>query len=413
MQRDARPLGQANDADRLQKVLAHAGVGSRRSCEEFILQGRVTVNGQVVKELGTKVVAGRDKVSIDGQPIRDERPAYIAVNKPKGYVSTNADPSGRPRVVDLVPDIPQRVYTVGRLDEMSTGLLILTNDGELANKLAHPKFGVEKIYRAVVAGSPSPEVLQKLVEGVWLAEGKVRAKRVKPIAHKGDATVLEMVLAEGKNREVRRMLAKFGHKVMTLTRVAVGPITMRGLKPGGWRFLTANEVDLLRRVADGMPVPPGRYGVAHDLPPQQPTRGPRAAARQGHARPDGPPPREGQRPPLRRENQTGPRPPQAGRPPGPGSRHPMPPRQDERRPERRDFQNGPPQAGRPQAPGNRRPMPPREQPPTRKIIGLNLFDGGESASDRRPPPRKRPGMSTPPRPRPVMKRRRPGDSDDS
>ena len=137
------------------------------------------------------------------------------MNKPKGYVSTNNDPAGRPRVVDLLPEIPERVYSVGRLDEMSTGLMILTNDGELANRLAHPQFGVEKVYRAVVAGQPAPEVLQQADEGVWLAEGRSGPSGSGSSGSQGEATILEMVLAEGKNREVRRMLAKLGHKVMT------------------------------------------------------------------------------------------------------------------------------------------------------------------------------------------------------
>src|SRR5438270_1775232 len=242
----ARPAPEAADRDehepggleRLQKVLAHAGVGSRRACEDVILQGRVTVDGKVVRELGTKVDPARAKVAVDGQAIHLERMVYFAVSKPKGYVSTNNDPSGRPRVVDLLPEIPQRVYTVGRLDEMSTGLILLTNDGELANRLAHPRFGVEKLYRVVVAGSPEREVLEKLTQGVWLAEGKVRARRVRVVGRKGQASVLEMVLAEGKNREVRRMLAKLGHKVMSLTRVAVGPITPKGLAPGEYRSLS-------------------------------------------------------------------------------------------------------------------------------------------------------------------------------
>ncbi len=253
----SRPRASQGDvgADRLQKILAHAGIASRRACEELILQGRVTVGGQIVKELGTKVDLAKISVAVDGQKIHQERLVYFAVNKPKGHVSTNNDPSGRPRVLDLMPQISQRVYTVGRLDEMSVGLMLLTNDGELANKLAHPKFGVEKLYRVIVAGSPERETLNQLTEGIWLAEGKVRAKRVRVVAKKGDATVLEMVLAEGKNREVRRMLAKLGHKVMMLTRVAVGPITLKGLAVGQSRPLTGKEVDLLRRVAAGEPVP--------------------------------------------------------------------------------------------------------------------------------------------------------------
>jgi 23S rRNA pseudouridine2605 synthase len=247
--------GESSGPERLQKILAHAGIGSRRACEDLILQGRVTVGGQVIRELGTKVDPARSPVAVDGQKVQVERPVYFAVYKPKGYVSTNNDPSGRPRVLDLLPEIPQRVYTVGRLDEMSVGLMLLTNDGELANKLAHPRFGVEKLYRVVVAGSPTREVLTQLTEGIWLAEGKVRAKRVRAIGKRGDSTILELVLAEGKNREVRRMLAKLGHKVMMLTRVAVGPITVKGLVAGQFRPLTGREVDLLRRVAAGQPVP--------------------------------------------------------------------------------------------------------------------------------------------------------------
>src|SRR3954466_5048578 len=139
------------ERERLQKVLAHAGVGSRRACEELIVQGRVTIDGQVARELGTKVDPRSQKAAVDGQRIHAERNVYYAVHKPKGYVSTNNDPAGKPRVIDLLPEIPQRAYAVGRLDEQSTGLLLLTNDGELANKLAHPRFGVEKVYRVVVA----------------------------------------------------------------------------------------------------------------------------------------------------------------------------------------------------------------------------------------------------------------------
>ena len=139
---------------RLQKILAHAGLGSRRDCEQYILQGRVTVDGKVVRELGTRVDPEGAAIAVDGERVRLEKMVYYAVNKPKGYVSTNNDPAGKPRVIDLLPEVPERVYAVGRLDEDSMGLMILTNDGELANRLAHPRYGVEKTYRALVAGTP-------------------------------------------------------------------------------------------------------------------------------------------------------------------------------------------------------------------------------------------------------------------
>jgi 23S rRNA pseudouridine2605 synthase len=334
--------------ERLQKILAHAGLGSRRGCEELILQGRVTVDGQVVREMGTKVDPAA-KIAVDGEPIRLERPVYYAVNKPEGYVSTNSDPSGRRRVIDLVPEIPQRVYSVGRLDEDSTGLMILTNDGELANRLAHPRFGVEKLYRALVAGSPSPETLSKLTEGVWLSDGKVRAKRARIAGRQGQATVLELVLAEGKKREIRRMLAKLGHKVMSLNRVAIGPITLRGLPVGECRPLTRQEVELLRKVASGISVSVlgfaddrdsrthrgparGRHG---DQPAARGRHGDRPAARGRHGEADAPrgraadqqqeQPRHG---PGRRQGQAhGPgRRPGAGRPAGPPRPEGRPPR---------------------------------------------------------------------------------------
>ncbi len=237
--------------DRLQKVLAHAGLGSRRGCEQLILQGRVSINGEVIRQLGTRVDPARARITVDGEPIKLESMVYYAVNKPKGYVSTNSDPSGRPRVVDLLPEIPERVYTVGRLDEASTGLLILTNDGDLANQLAHPRYGVEKLYRALVAGLPTPEMMAKLTEGVWLSDGKVRAKRARIVSRQGQATTLELVLAEGKKREIRRMLSKLGHKVMSLHRIAVGPISLKGLSVGECRSLSRHEVELLHKVAAG------------------------------------------------------------------------------------------------------------------------------------------------------------------
>ena len=270
---ERRPSRPEDGPQRLQKLLASAGLGSRRSCEELILQGRVSVDGQVIRELGTKV-APSAKILVDGQPVRRERHVYLALHKPKGYVSTNNDPAGRPRVVDLVSDLPERVYSVGRLDEDSTGLMILTNDGDLANKLAHPRFGVEKVYRVLVAGRPDHAAIEALLQGVWLSDGKARARRARIIGEQGDATLVEMVLAEGKNREVRRMWAKLGHKVMRLTRVAIGPVSIKDLRLGHWRHLTGFEVTQLQKLARGEAIETAQFRPPADRPPQRPRRGP-------------------------------------------------------------------------------------------------------------------------------------------
>jgi len=235
--------------ERLQKVLAHAGVGSRRHCETLIVGRHVTVDGQVVHELGTRVDPREQEIAVDGVPIRNERPAYWLVNKPRGYLCTNHDPAGRPLALDLVPRVSERVFCVGRLDEASEGLLLLTNDGELANKLMHPRFGVEKTYLVQVAGRPSPDDVHKLLRGVWLSDGHVKAKRVKRLKSQGDSTWLRIVLAEGRNREIRRMLARLDHKVLSLRRVALGPVQLGRLKRGKARPLTAPELDALRRAA--------------------------------------------------------------------------------------------------------------------------------------------------------------------
>jgi 23S rRNA pseudouridine2605 synthase len=235
--------------ERLNKVLAHAGVGSRRQCEALIAAGRVAVDGQPVRELGTKVDAEAQHIEVDGQPIHGERLVYWLVNKPRGYLCTNHDPAGRPLATDLVPHVPQRVYTVGRLDEGSEGLLLLTNDGDLAHHLMHPRYGVEKTYLVQVAGRPSKEDLQQLLKGVWLSEGHVRARRVKRLKNQGESTWLKVVLNEGKNREIRRMLARLGHKVLRLRRTAIGPVQLTRLPPGKARRMSAAELAELKRVA--------------------------------------------------------------------------------------------------------------------------------------------------------------------
>lgn len=237
-------------------MLAAAGYGSRRACEEFIEAGRVTVDGKIADMLGTKVDPQTQQICVDGEPIRLEKKVYWWLNKPPGVLCTNFDPAGRTTVLDLVPDVGARMYTVGRLDEDSTGLILLTNDGALAERLTHPRFGVPKTYEVLVAGRISQEVIHKLLEGIWLSDGKVRASSIERLGAQGDATRLRVVLREGHNREIRRMFARFGHKVMSLTRVQIGPIKIRRLRMGQSRPATAEEIQLLREAAiNAKPLP--------------------------------------------------------------------------------------------------------------------------------------------------------------
>jgi len=223
--------------ERLQKVLAQAGIGSRRACETLIAAGRVTVNG-VVAGLGQRVDATEDRVAVDGVPV-SVRPGLVhyLLNKPAGVVTTSADPQGRATVIDLVPPQP-RVFSVGRLDATTEGLLILTNDGELAHHLTHPRYGVEKEYFAVVEGSPSPSAVRRLREGVELEDGITAPARVALIPPNG----LRLTIHQGRNRQVRRMCATVGHPVVRLVRTRIGPVADRQLRPGAWRMLTPSEV---------------------------------------------------------------------------------------------------------------------------------------------------------------------------
>jgi 23S rRNA pseudouridine2605 synthase len=229
---------------RLQKALAAAGLGSRRQCEDLIREGRVEVDRRVVTELGTRVNPARQEIRVDGESLRSSKRLYFAVNKPVGVVSTNRDPSGRPRVIDLVPT-EQRVFAVGRLDRSSDGLILVTNDGEFANRITHPRYGVEKTYLVRVAGAPDQRKLARLKKGVHLAEGFARAQSIIVKKKHGHSTDLIIVLNEGRNREIRRILARVGHKVLTLKRIAVGPVKLGDLPVGGWRRLMPAEVEKL------------------------------------------------------------------------------------------------------------------------------------------------------------------------
>jgi 23S rRNA pseudouridine2605 synthase len=227
---------------RLQKVLAAAGLGSRRQCEELITTGRVEVDRRVITELGSRVDQSKQEIRVDGQMLPKPKLHYYAVHKPPGVLSTNRDPSGRRRVIDLLPQSHLRLFTIGRLDLNSEGLILVTNDGELANRLTHPRYGVRKTYRVQVAGRPDRDVLTKLRSGVHLAEGVARVEDVRIISHHKGSTILELLLREGQNREIRRILARLGHKVMRLIRTAVGPIRLGSLPPGASRPLSKDEV---------------------------------------------------------------------------------------------------------------------------------------------------------------------------
>ena len=235
--------------ERLQKILSRAGISSRRAAEQLMLQGRVTVNGVTVRELGTKADIARDDVRVDGRRVKaPERRRYILLNKPKGYVTTRADPERRPTVIDLLKGVAEYVYPVGRLDYDSEGLLILTNDGELAAGLTHPRHGIERVYEVRVAGFPDDHDLSRLRDGVVIDGRRTRPATVtihgRPGAGRGAS--LQIVIREGRNRQVRKMCDAVGHPVDSLRRIAIGPIRDGTLKPGRWRNLTEREVQRLR-----------------------------------------------------------------------------------------------------------------------------------------------------------------------
>ena len=248
-----RPAGPESPyAERLHKLLAHAGVASRRACELLIREGRVKVDGQVVREMGVRVDPRRQEIRFDDTPVRFEKRVAFALHKPKDVLCTNADELGRMRVIDLMQIVSLRIYPVGRLDKDSEGLIIVTNDGQLALRLTHPRYGVEKVYEVWVEGLVTDEALRKLRKGVWLAEGRTRLEEVRIVARHREETHLRVIVAEGRNREIRRVLAKVGHPVKRLIRTAVGPVTLEDLEPGRYRPLTEAEwAALLRPKAAG------------------------------------------------------------------------------------------------------------------------------------------------------------------
>ncbi len=236
--------------ERLQKYLAHAGVASRRTCEELIAAGKVKVNGLVVQEMGVKIDPEKDVIEVAGKVIRQdkEEKVYILLNKPASYVTTLRDQHGRPRVIDLLKDFDKRVYPVGRLDLDSEGLLLLTNDGELTYTLTHPKYEIGKTYLALVHGVPDRDKLRRFQKGLRLADGLTAPAKVKLIKKCGRNTLLEITIYEGRNRQIRRMCETIGHPVLELKRVAMGFLNLEGLAVGEYRFLKKSEIKKLKEL---------------------------------------------------------------------------------------------------------------------------------------------------------------------
>jgi pseudouridine synthase len=251
--------------ERIQKTLANAGIDSRRNVEKLVLEGRVTVNGHILAKLPVLVDPEQDRIEVDGQSIRvahrrGERRVYLLLNKPKGVVTTNVAQGVQTRAIDLLPPgLPQRVYPVGRLDAQAKGVLLLTNDGELTHRLTHPRFGVPRTYRVVVDGSIGPAVVGELGKGMWITDartGKSRQTgqcRVRMVKRMVDKSVLEITLREGVNPEIRKTLAKLGHKVRDLTRIRLGPLTLEGLPPGKLRPLLSGEIRELKKLTGRLP----------------------------------------------------------------------------------------------------------------------------------------------------------------
>lgn len=237
-------------SERLQKILARAGVASRRKCEELIRAGRVQVNGKVVTELGTRVEPGVDRIAVDGHEVSiDSPPIYLVLHKPKGYLCTVRDDRGRRTVLDLVP-VKERVFPVGRLDVESEGLVLLTNDGELTQRLTHPRYEHEKEYHVLVAGCPSEAALESLRQGVRLEDGLARADEVSILQKGATESWLRLVVHEGRKHLVRRMCQAVGCPVRRLIRVRIGPIELGGIPEGSYRHLSDAEIEKLKRIKD-------------------------------------------------------------------------------------------------------------------------------------------------------------------
>ena len=419
--------------ERLQKILAQAGVASRRAAEALIAAGRVTLNGEVVKEMGVRANPALDTIAVDGKPLQLKADAgqtqkfvYIAMNKPMGIVSTAKDPEGRATVLSLLAGAKLaeqglRVYPVGRLDTDSTGLLLLTNDGDLTFRLTHPRYGVEKEYRVVVRGRPNGEALRRLREGVEI-EGEMTAPaKVDMLTRSEGNTTLRITIHEGRKRQVRLMTAAVGHPVIELTRVRFGPIELGDLQPGKWRNLAAHEAHALRKavklksgpqtqiVSLSQPAAP-RPAPSRSRPPRrvqgaQPGRQDQPEAREGKRPAGAPAARRGATRPSRpfaRDEQRAPSTRTGGRPGTPQVRRtsrPAPPGTSAAPRPRRTGQTDAPRssASRPPARRDDRPSGTRERGPGTRSTGNPRGTGGTGRTDRSRPTtqRGRPGSTAP------------------
>jgi 23S rRNA pseudouridine2605 synthase len=254
-----------NVQERLQKILARAGFASRRGAERLMLEGRVTVDGEIAREPGTKADLATDDVRVDGVRVKAPKsPVYLVLNKPRGFVTTRQDPEGRPTVMELVPRVPG-LFPVGRLDVTTEGLILLTNDGAFAERVSHPRYEVPRVYHAKVHRVPDPPTLERLRRGVRVEGELMSVDRVRVIEADNNAWV-EVALHEGKQHEVKRLLEAVGHPVSKLRRVSFGPVTVRGLEPGQFRALAAEEVAGLLRGEGSAPGKPRRPAKRHPRP---------------------------------------------------------------------------------------------------------------------------------------------------
>ena len=234
---------------RLQKILAAAGIDSRRKCEELILSSVVRVNRKVVDTLPAFADPEKDVITVNGKKIRPEQKVYFLLNKPKGVICSNFDPQGRKKAIDLIP-ASERIFCVGRLDADTAGIIILTNDSELTNRLTHPRYKVPKTYIASIKGQISGEAAEKLKKGIWLTEGKTAPASIKILRRSHKESLIEITIQQGLNRQVRRMLARVGFSVKSLKRTRIGKIDTRGLRIGGFRALNKTELAYLKKITN-------------------------------------------------------------------------------------------------------------------------------------------------------------------